>query len=186
MSFGAVLLAPGAGSDRNQSTLVGLAEAVAPTPTSRIDFPYRKAGRAFPDRAPKLIECVRDEALALVSQAGVAADQLVLGGRSMGGRICSMAVAEGLPAAGLVLICYPLHPPKKPEKLRIEHLPGIAVPCLFISGTRDAFGSPVELEAAHGLVSGPVTSVWIDGARHELKGADDQVVDAVTGWLAEL
>jgi predicted alpha/beta-hydrolase family hydrolase len=186
VTVGALLLTPGAGSDRDHATLVALAEATAPVPTRRIDFPYRREGRAFPDRAPKLVECVADEAAALVAQAGVAPDQLVLGGRSMGGRMCSMAVAEGLPAAGLVLICYPLHPPRKPEKLRVEHLGAIEVPCLFISGTRDEFGSPAELEAAHDLVAGPVTSVWVDGGRHELKGADDQVVGAVTDWLAAL
>ena len=186
MTVGALLLTPGAGSDRDQSTLAALADAVAPVPTSRVDFPYRMEGRAFPDRAPKLIECVRDEATTLVSRAGVAPEHLVLGGRSMGGRMCSMAVAEGLSAAGLVLICYPLHPAEKPEKLRIEHLPDIVVPCLFISGTRDEFGSPEELEAAHDLVSGPVTAVWIDGGRHQLKGADDQIVEAVIEWLPEL
>ena len=186
MSVGALLLTPGAGSDRDHSTLVALADAVLPVPTSRIDFPYRRQGRAFPDRPPKLIECVREAATTLVAGAGVAPERLVLGGRSMGGRMCSMAVAAGLSAAGLVLICYPLHPPKKPEKLRIDHLPDIHVPCLFVSGTRDEFGSPGELEAAHGLVPGPVTAAWIEGAGHELKGADDRVVEAVTGWLGTL
>ena len=186
MTAGALLLTPGAGSDRNQSTLVALEDAVDPVLAERIDFPYRREGRAFPDQAPKLIECVRAEAAALVARAQIAADQLVLGGRSMGGRMCSMAVAEGLPAAGLVLICYPLHPPKKPEKLRTEHLPAVDVPCLFISGTRDEFGTPEELESAHSLVSGPVATVWIDGGRHELKGADEQIATAVSGWLAEL
>src|SRR5690606_38976965 len=104
--------------------------------------PYRKEGRKAPDRAPKLIATVVDEAARLVRRAKVAPDSLVLGGRSMGGRMCSMAVAEGLPAAGLVLISYPLHPPGKPDRLRIEHLPQIEVPCLFISGTRDPFGTP--------------------------------------------
>lgn len=186
MTAEALLLAPGAGSDRDQSTLVAIERAVDPLPTGRLDFPYRKEGRAFPDRAPKLIECVRDEAESLVTRAGIAPDRLVLGGRSMGGRMCSMAAAEGLPAAGLVLICYPLHPPKKPEKLRVEHLPDIQVPCLFVSGTRDEFGAPDELEAAHALVAGPVTTVWVEGGRHELKGADEQVVAAVTDWLSKL
>ena len=62
--------------------------------------------------------------------------------------MCSMAVAEGLPAAGLVLLSYPLHPPGKPEKLRTEHLPALEVPCLFVAGTRDPFGTPEEVEAA--------------------------------------
>ena len=97
-----------------------------------------------------------------------------------------MAVAEGLPAAGLILVCYPLHPPKKPEKLRTGHLPAVDVPCLFISGTRDEFGSPEELEAAHDLVAGPVTALWVDGGRHELKGADDQIVAGVSDWLEQL
>lgn len=186
MSVDALLLAPGAGSNRDQSTLVALEEAVAPLPVSRMDFPYRKEGRAFPDRAPKLIASVRAEADALAAQADITTASMVLGGRSMGGRMCSMAVAEGLPAAGLVLICYPLHPPKKPDKLRIDHLPDIDVPCLFISGTKDEFGTPDELKAAHGLVAGPVTAVWIEGARHDLKNRDDEVVEATAEWLAGL
>jgi hypothetical protein len=186
VTVGALLLTPGAGSDRDQSTLMALDEALAPLPTRRIDFPYRKEGRPFPDRAPKLVGCVRDEAATLVAETGIGPGELVLGGRSMGGRMCSMAVAEGLPAAGLVLISYPLHPPKKPEKLRVDHLPDVDVPCLFISGTRDDFGSPDELEAAHAFVAGPVTAVWIDGGRHELKGADADIVAPVADWLAEL
>ena len=90
----------------------------------------------------------------------------------MGGRMCSMAVAEGLPAAGLVLISYPLHPPGRPDRLRVEHLPALTVPCLFVSGTRDPFGTPAELEAATAAIPGPVTHVWIEGAGHEVKGHD--------------
>jgi predicted alpha/beta-hydrolase family hydrolase len=88
-----------------------------------------------------------------------------------------------LPAAGLVLLGYPLHPPGKPERLRIEHLPDVTVPTLFVSGDRDAFGSPDELAEARGLVAGPVTSVTIPGARHELKGVDDLLVAAIREWL---
>ena len=80
--------------------------------------------------------------------AGVKANRLVLGGRSYGGRMCSMAVAEGQPAAGLVLLSYPLHPPGKPENLRTEHFPDLRVPCLFVSGERDPFGSPAEFDEA--------------------------------------
>jgi predicted alpha/beta-hydrolase family hydrolase len=104
----------------------------------------------------------------------------------MGGRICSMAVAAGLPSAGLVLISYPLHPPGQPERRRTEHLPAITVPCLFVSGTRDTFGTPEELEAASATVAGKVTHVWVDGGRHELKGADAFVADAVATWLGDL
>jgi predicted alpha/beta-hydrolase family hydrolase len=101
----------------------------------------------------------------------------------MGGRVCSMAVAAGLPAAGLVLIAYPLHPPGRPEQLRIEHLPALSLPCLFVSGTRDPFGSPAELEAATAAIPGPVTHVWVEGGRHDLRGADAEVAEAVRAWL---
>ena len=100
--------------------------------------------------------------------------------------MCSMAVADGLPAAGLVLIAYPLHPPGRPDKPRTEHLPRIEVPCLFVSGTRDPFGSPEELEAATATIPGPVTHVWVDGGRHDLKGADQLLADTVAAWLKGL
>ncbi|HEY8527345.1 MAG TPA: alpha/beta family hydrolase [Acidimicrobiales bacterium] len=182
---GAALLFPGAGSDREHPSLVALEKAL-PVPVVRADFPYRREGRKAPDRAPKLIACVREEAAALAESAGVAPDRIVLGGRSMGGRMCSMAVAEGLPAAGLVLVSYPLHPPGRPDKLRIDHLPALDVPCLFVSGTRDPFGSPEELEHHTAAIPGPVTHVWIEGGRHELKGADEKVAEAVAAWFDRL
>ncbi|MCU1496735.1 MAG: hydrolase of the alpha/beta-hydrolase fold family [Acidimicrobiales bacterium] len=157
---------------------------MAPLPVARVDFPYRKEGRKAPDRAPKLIASVVADAEAFTTAAGIAPVSLVLGGRSMGGRICSMAVAEGLPAAGLVLLSYPLHPPAKPEKLRIEHLPAVRVPCLFISGTRDAFGSPAELEEHTAAIAGPVTHHWLEGKGHDVKGADEEIAAVVTAWLA--
>lgn len=180
---GALLLFPGAGSSASHPSLVAIEAAVAPLPVSRADFPYRREGRRAPDRAPKLLACVVDEAAQLAERAGVAPKRIVLGGRSMGGRMCSMAVADGLPAAGLVLISYPLHPPGKPDKLRIEHLPALRVPCLFISGTRDPFGSPAELEAHTAAITGPVTHVWIDGRGHDLKGQDQRLADEVAAWI---
>jgi predicted alpha/beta-hydrolase family hydrolase len=182
----ALLLTPGAGSDRNHRSLVAIEERVAPVPVSRIDFPYRREGRKSPDRAPKLIACVREEAARLAERVGCRPDRIVLGGRSLGGRMCSMAVADGLPAAGLVLISYPLHPPGRPAQLRVEHLPQLAVPCLFVSGTRDPFGTPDELIAHTAAIAGAVTHVWIEGAGHGLKGADATVADAVARWLTRL
>ena len=183
---GALLLAPGAGSSAQNPCLVAVEAAVAPMPVQRMDFPYRKAGRKAPDRPPVLLAAVREEAAALVERAGVAPDRLALGGRSMGGRIFSMAVAEGLPAAALVLISYPLHPPGKPDTLRTAHLPQLEVPCLFVHGTRDPFGTPDELEAAAATIPAPVTHEWIDGGRHDLKGADARVAATVAEWLAQL
>ena len=152
---------------------------------ARVDFPYRRAGRKAPDPAPRLVACVKEEAAALADRAGVSPEQVVLGGRSMGGRICSMAVAQGLPAAGLVLVSYPLHPPGRPDRLRTEHFPDLQVPCLFVSGTRDPFATPDELEAATASIPGPVTHVWVDGAGHPLKGADARVATTVAEWLDE-
>ena len=158
---------------------------MAPVVVGRVDFPYRRAGRKAPDPPSRLVSCVVEEAAALAGRAGVPPDRVVLGGRSMGGRICSMAVAEGLPAAGLVLISYPLHPPGRPERMRTEHFPALEVPCLFVSGTRDPFATPGELEAAASAVAGPATHVWVDGAGHDLKGADATVAASVAAWLSE-
>lgn len=178
-----LLLTPGAGSGRDHHTLVAVETALAPLPVARVDFPYRRAGRRAPDRQPVLLQCVRDEAAAFADAHAIKPRAIALGGRSMGGRMCSIAVAEGLPAAGLVLISYPLHPPGKPERLRTEHFPVISVPCLFVSGDRDAFGTPDELEAATAAINGPVTHVWIERGRHELDRVDGQIVDAVRDWM---
>jgi predicted alpha/beta-hydrolase family hydrolase len=183
---GALLLFPGAGSSSTHPSLRAIETAVAPLPTARADFPYRKEGRKAPDRPPKLLACVVEEAEQLVARAKVEPGSLVLGGRSMGGRICSIAVADGLPAAGLVLLAYPLHPPGKPENLRIEHLPKLRVPCLFVSGTRDAFGSPAELEAHTAAIPGKVEHVWLEGKGHDLKGADQQLAEIVSEWVGRL
>jgi len=184
----ALLITPGAGHDRDQSTLVAIEAAlvVHGVAVERMDFPYRRAGRRAPDRAPVLIEAVRQGAADLASRTGLSPEKIALGGRSMGGRMCSMAVAEGLPARALVLIAYPLHPPGKPERARTEHFPALRVPCLFVSGTRDSFGTPAELEAATSTIPGPVTHVWIDGGDHGLRRRDAEVTDAVRVWLLAL
>ena len=186
MTARAALLFPGAGTDSSHRSLVAIDDALAPLPVVRADFPYRKAGRRAPDRAPKLVAAVVEEAEALAARDGIAPDEIVLGGRSMGGRMCSMAVAEGLPARALVLVCYPLHPPGKPDNLRTEHLPSITVPCLFVSGTKDAFGTPDELRAATATIAGPVDHVWIEGTGHDLRNADGDVARAVADWVASL
>ena len=97
-----------------------------------------------------------------------------------------MAVAEGLPAAALVLIAYPLHPMGKPDRLRVEHFPDIDVPCLFVSGTRDPFGTPDEFAAHTAAIAGPVTHVWVEGGRHDLRGSDAEVAGTVRDWLRGL
>lgn len=181
-----LVLFPGAGASRDHSCLVAIERAVSPLPVLRADFAYRKAGRKAPDRTPVLLASVREEATAFAERLGVGTERLLLGGRSLGGRMCSIAVAEGLPAAGLVLVAYPLHPPGRPDQLRTAHLPSITVPCLFISGTRDAFGGVDELEAALELVRGPVTRFWLSGGTHDLKKFDAEVGDLVRDWSTAL
>ena len=182
----ALLLTPGAGSSADHPSLRAIEQAVAPMPVLRHDFPYRLAGRKAPDRPPVLLQSVRDAAASIVATARTKPAALVLGGRSMGGRICSMAVADGLPAAGLALISYPLHPPGKPENLRVEHFPSITVSCLFISGTKDTFGKPDEFLAHTPAIAGPVTHVWVEGKGHDLKGADAFLADTVRDWVRGL
>ena len=178
-----VLLYPGAGSDSSHPSLLAIESAVAPARCVRADFPYRREGRRAPDRAPKLMAAIREEI------ARLGKGELVMGGRSMGGRMCSMVAAgvdgESPPTglAGLVLICYPLHPPGKPQQLRVEHLPEIRVPCLFVSGTRDPFGTPDELTEWTSTIPAPVTHVWVEGGGHDLKRADATIADATATFV---
>ena len=177
----ALLLTPGASATRDHSSLVAVDRALAAegVAVERIDLPSSRPG-------PKVYDTIRSAAAGLAERAGVGPKGVVLGGRSFGGRMCSVVVADGLPAAGLALISYPLHPPGRPEQRRTEHFPRLTVPCLFVSGTRDAFGAPDELEEAAGAVPGPVTHVWVDGGDHGLRGRDREVADVVRDWVLGL
>lgn len=181
---GALLLTPGAGADRNQRTLVAIERAVAPLPCERVDFPYRLRGSRMPDRPEVAVAHLADRAGDLVRRAGIEPDRLVLGGRSYGGRMCSMAVADGLPAAALVLLSYPLHPPGKPDRLRIEHFPRIDVPVLIVSGRGDPFGTPEEFERELAAIPGPVSTVWLPGGHDPRRY--DEVATLVSEWLTAL
>ena len=181
-----VLLAHGAGGGAGHRTLVALEDSLE-VPVHRMEFGYRGQGRRFPDRAPKLIAEVRAGAEAFAADLDTTTARLVLGGRSMGGRMCSMAVAEGLPAAGLVLLSYPMHPPGKPDRLRVEHFSNIDVPVLFVNGDRDPFGTPAEFEAHIGDIPGDVTVRWLERQGHDPKpSADAEIVAAVGAFLAAL
>ncbi len=181
-----LLLFPGAGAGRDHPALVAIDRAVsaASIAVERADFPYRLAGRRAPDRAEVLVAHVVRCATAMAQRLGVASERIALGGRSMGGRMCSMAVADGLGAAALVLVSYPLHPPGRPDRPRTAHLPQVEVPSLFCSGTRDAFASVSELEAAARLVPAPVELVLVEGADHSMRRHDAEVARTVAGWLA--
>jgi uncharacterized protein len=184
-----LLLFPGAGSDASHRSLRTIERWVAPHPCLRVDFPYRREGRKAPDRAPVLMAAVRD------AIASVDVDEpLVLAGRSMGGRICSMvaAGADGVapPArlVGLVLVSYPLHPPGKPDRLRVEHLPDVAVPTLLVSGDRDTFATPAELREWTATMpkKAKVRHLFVEGRGHDLKGADHTIAGAVADFLEQV
>ena len=183
----ALLLTHGAGGDSSHRLLVAMQERLE-LPVRRMDFPYRREGRRGPpDRAPKLIAAIHAEVEAMVREMDVEPDRIAFGGRSLGGRICSMAIAGGMPASGVVLLSYPLHPVGRPERLRTEHFPDLDVPTLFVNGDRDPFGTPDELDEHIGAIAGPVRVHWLDGQRHEPKPTfDDEIIAVVGRFLAEL
>jgi predicted alpha/beta-hydrolase family hydrolase len=197
----AVLLAHGAGADMNAAALTVVADALADArvATLRFNFPYKSAGRRSPDRPAVLEAAVREAAAELSRRTKLAPEGLVLGGRSMGGRICSVVAADAddpVPAAGLLLLGYPLHPPGKPDQLRVDHFPRLRMPVLFASGTRDSFASPDELRQQVKAVKGRVSFHWIESGDHGFKplkasgltveSALAGVADAVVAFVASL
>ncbi len=180
-----LLLTPGAGASRDHHTLVAVEREVSPLPVRRVDFAYRTAGRRIPDKPAQAIATIRQESARFCAEAGVEPRQLILGGRSYGGRMCSMAVAEGLAAAGLVLLSYPLHPPGRSDRPRTEHFPALDLPVLFVSGTADPFGSPAEFDDALHTIPGAITVVRLPGG-HDIRGRDQEVGQAVQQWLNRL
>ena len=187
------IYAPGAGSNIDDpfGRYAADAFAIHGITTLRFQFPYMEAGRSGPDRPPVLEATWR----AVIASTQRGKTRLVVGGRSMGGRIASMVVADGVAVDALSLFAYPLHPPGHPEKMRAEHLPRIAVPTLFCSGTRDAFGSPAELRGAIKKVRGAKLHL-LDGADHGFsvkkstgRTKDDVYEEAVgmlVAWLGTL
>ena len=168
-----LVVAHGAGTGMEHPFLAGFTRALngLGIATLRFNFPYREAGRKFPDRPPAAIAAWRaamEEAAARSS-----GEPLWAGGKSFGGRMASMAVAEGMPASGLVYLGYPLHPPGKPERVRDEHLYGLTLPMLFLQGTRDPFATPELLESVVARIGPAATLVWRDGGNHtfDVKGA---------------
>jgi hypothetical protein len=182
-----LVLTPGASAGRDHSGLVAIETAVTPLgiAVERVEFPGQAAGKRRTDPPAVCIETVRAAATALGARLDVPLGQIAVGGRSFGGRMCSMAVAEGLEAAALVLVSYPLHPPGKPDRLRTEHFPALELPCLFVSGRRDAFGTPEELERETAAIPGEVTRTFVDGD-HSLRKSEAEAAEAVASWLDTL
>jgi len=181
------VLTPGASAGREHSGLVAVDGAVthAGIAVERVEFPGQAAGKRRTDPPAVCIATVRTATETLAERLSVPTDRIAIGGRSFGGRMSSMAAAEGLRVAALVLISYPLHPPGRPERLRTEHFPELHLPCLFVSGRRDAFATPEELERETAAIPGPVTLALVDGD-HSLRRSEAEVADVAAGWLSEL
>jgi predicted alpha/beta-hydrolase family hydrolase len=163
-----VVLGHGAGSGMGSPFMAGIARGLVEhgLAVARFDFPYMHAGRKAPDPAPALVETWRRARDAVAERTGL---PLVAGGKSLGGRIASMAVAEGMPAEALVFLGYPLHPPGRPDKLRREHLAQIAVPMLFLQGTRDVFARPALLGETIASLGDRATLVEVEGGDHSFR-----------------
>ncbi|MFZ2512552.1 MAG: alpha/beta fold hydrolase [Gordonia sp. (in: high G+C Gram-positive bacteria)] len=170
-SRGLVILAHGAGSDRNSALLRAISAALTERgfTVARIDLPYRQQrpkGPPSPSKASADRDGIRAAVAAIRPLAP--AGPLIVGGQSYGGRQASMVVAD--PSIdGLLLTSYPLHPPGKPEKLRTEHFPDITVPTLIIHGRSDSFATSAEIASAATLFTGPVEIIEIEKADHGLK-----------------
>jgi predicted alpha/beta-hydrolase family hydrolase len=181
--------AHGAGGHKDDKAMLRLASAVEAQGIEvvRFNFPYREAGSKRIDPMPLL------KASFVAAVEKTQAKRLIIGGRSMGGRVASMLAAEGFQCDGLLLAAYPLHPAGQPEKLRDAHLPDIRCPVLCLNGTRDALCRRDLMENALLAVKAPWTMHWIVAADHSFhvlrsSGRTDAEVDrevgeAVGRWL---
>ena len=196
--IGAVLvLAHGAGADQRSSWMVAFARALSGLGVDIVtfNFLYTESRRRAPDRRPLLDACYRaviDEVRRHVNSAR----SLFIGGKSMGGRIATHIAADdpNLDVKGLVLLGYPLHPPGRPDQPRDAHLPAVGRPMLFVQGSRDAFGTPRELEPVVARISPPPTLSVVEGGDHSFKvrtvaarqaAAFDDVQRRIVGWIRE-
>ncbi|WP_440712526.1 alpha/beta hydrolase family protein [Gordonia sp. FQ] len=206
-SRGLVILAHGAGSDRDSVLLRTLSASLTARglTVARIDLPYRQQRPKGPP-SPSKAAADRDGIRAAITALRPLAPDgpLIVGGQSYGGRQASMVVAEypstssggdstgagdDLIADGLLLTSYPLHPPGKPEKLRVEHLPRITTPTLIVHGRSDAFATSGEIAAAAALFAGPVEIVEVEKADHGLKpersGVGELTADAAERFFLD-
>lgn len=170
---GGLVLTHGAGADCRSELLVAVAAALAGAGITvlRCDLPFRQqrpSGPPGPAGAARDREGLRRAVEAL---RPLVPGRIMMGGHSYGGRQATLLAAEDPDlVSGLLLLSYPLHPPRKPAELRTAHFPQLKTPSLFIHGTRDPFGLPVEMESALKLVAGPHEIVLIENAGHDLLG----------------
>jgi predicted alpha/beta-hydrolase family hydrolase len=166
-----LILGHGAGAGQTSSFMVSFATALAARgiETVTFNFLYMEQGRRLPDSKDKLEACYR-AVIETVARRNGGRGRLAIGGKSMGGRIASQVAAAGAPeVAGLVLLGYPLHPPGKKDQLRDKHLPQIEAPMLFVQGSRDAFGTPQELQPILEKLKVPAELYEVAGGDHSFK-----------------
>src|SRR5467141_917207 len=194
-----LILAPGAGAGQTSAFIVNFAIGLAARGIDVVtfNFLYSEQGRRIPDPNDRLEACWRAVIAAVRPQMMSSADRLVIGGKSMGGRIASQVAAAGIAhLAGLVFLGYPLHPPGRPDRLRAAHLPAIKAPMLFVQGARDAFGTPEELRPIMSrLEPSPDLYVVADGdhsfkvpkrAGVTQKDIHNAIQDHVAAWLHKI
>jgi uncharacterized protein len=193
------LLGHGAGANQLSGFMRMVAEGLAARGLDAMtfNFVYSEQKRSFPDPKARLESCYLKVIETARKHRTLKGNRLVIGGKSMGGRIGSQVAAtnpDGI--AGLVFLGYPLHPPGRPEKLRSEHLPEIKAPMLFVQGARDSFGTENEIRELIKKLRLPATLYAIEGGDHSFKvpkSAEvpqkkvyEMVMDKVTEWAREL
>lgn len=185
-----VVVAHGAGGSLKTPQLAQLASALAARGVGavRFNFPYVERGRKTPGSPKESIAAYASVAGAVRERAA----RVIVGGKSYGGRMASHLVAEGYAADGLVFFGYPLHAPATPDRLRAEHLRSIAIPMLFLQGTRDAFARLDLIQKVTSELSASVLHL-VDGADHSFavkgRGASeivDELATATVDWIASL
>jgi predicted alpha/beta-hydrolase family hydrolase len=172
-----VVLGHGAGANQSSGFMRLFAKGLAARGLDAMtfNFVYMEQGRSVPDQKPKLEACYRAVIEAALKHKTLKQNQLVVGGKSMGGRIASQVMAGddrevfADHVAGLVFLGYPLHPPGNPAKLRVEHLEHIKKPMLFVQGTRDALGTPEEIRPFVKDLRPPAKIYAIEGGDHSFK-----------------
>jgi predicted alpha/beta-hydrolase family hydrolase len=193
-----VVLGHGAGANQLSGFMCMVAGGLAARgiDTMTFNFLYTERGRHIPDPKARLESCYRAVINAALNHRKLKKNRLVIGGKSMGGRIASqVAAAEGDRVAGLVVLGYPLHPPGRPDKLRDEHLKDIHAPMLFLQGARDSFGTKDEIGAVIKKLHLPATLYVIEGGDHSFRVPKsvapqqrvfEDVMNEVTRWCCEL
>lgn len=194
----AVILAHGAGNDMHSPFLSAIHEGLARCGyvTVKFNFPYKERGGRAPDHASILEACYARVLHTVRNDRRIACQRIVIGGKSLGGRIASHLAAYGEEVAGLLLLGCPLHPPRKPDRLRVAHLTNIRIPMLFFCGTREALCELPLLQQALACLSVRAGLHIIEGGDHSFKlpksmqrdttAVCAEITEASVHWLATL